>query len=87
MTVYCLQLERRATIHVEVSHIMLCVPANREREATFDVRLSGFGLLVFERTARQHGLLRIIKCDGEEIIPIANEIFLCHYFMESELAL
>lgn len=70
-----------------ISHVMLCVSAYCEGEAAFDVDFFSFGVLISECAARQHGLLRIIKCDGKEVVPIANEVFLCHYFMKSELAL
>jgi hypothetical protein len=47
----------------------------------------GVGVRVLQVAARQHGLLSVVKSDGSEFFPVADDRLLNYDFVEGEFPL
>ena len=65
----------------------MIIPADSKREATFNLRIGSLKVWIFQGTSRQYSFLRIIKGNGEEFVPVADEIVLYHDFVKSQFPL
>ena len=58
------------------------VSSDGKGEAAVQVGVLGGRIRIFEDAARQHGLLRVVKGDGAEFLPVADERVLFEDLMD-----
>lgn len=68
------------------SHVMI-ISTDGKRETAGDILLWAVRIRALKRTTCKHRLLRTVKRDGAEFLPVANELIFDHYFMNSKLTL
>ena len=66
---------------LRILHIVI-IPADREREAALNFGVRGLRIRVLQGASCQHGFLRVIESDGEEFVPVADQVFLHNYLMK-----
>lgn len=72
-------IKPRGRVHLHV----IGVTTNSEGEAASDLRIVRLHVGVLQRTAGQHGFLRVVKGYRAELLPVADEVVLDNDLMDS----
>lgn len=67
-------------------HVVV-ISSNRKRKATLNAFTGRVGIWTLQCAAGEHGLLGIIKGNGSELLPVADELVFNNDFVDSKFSL